>query len=335
VRFRHYTSDRVSTNLERMSNNDALPLVEHRPTGVATAIRVEQLTCRYGAFTAVDGVDLDVPEGELFALLGTNGAGKTTTIEALHGARRPDEGRVSVLGLDPFRQRRRLAAEVAVIGQESGFADDLTVLETLRLWNDLHGRRGEPGAILERVALAHRASARVGALSGGERRRLDLASALAVKPRVLFADEPTTGLDPTSRRAAWELLRELADGGTTVVLTTHYLDEATELAERIAIMNGGRIVRFGTVDEVTASHDAFITARLPEHLGAFDLPRLDGRVAFRGDVLEVRTPALQSDLHRLLTWADYQGIALAGLKAAPATLDEVFAELETDAGQEH
>ncbi|GAB3651955.1 ABC transporter ATP-binding protein [Glycomyces tarimensis] len=315
-------------------NPTPLPLVDHTAAGTATAIRAEHVTCRYGDFTAVDGLTLEVPEGELFALLGTNGAGKTTSIEALHGARRADEGRVSVLGLDPRRHRRRLASEVAVIGQDTGFAADLTALETLRLWNDLHGRRGEPGALMERVDLAGRASTRVGALSGGERRRLDLAMALAVRPRVLFADEPTTGLDPTSRRSAWALLRELAAEGTTVLLTTHYLDEATELAERIAIMDRGRIVRFGTVEEVTSSHGSLITARLPEHLGALDLPRLSGRVRFEDGAVAVRTDDLQHDLHRLLTWADFQGIELGGLKANPASLDEVFAELDTHAEQE-
>ncbi len=334
MRFLHYPGPLGRAKVERMDTTP-LPLVDDRASGFATAIRAEHLTCRYGGFTAVDDLSFEVPEGELFALLGTNGAGKTTTVEALHGARRADEGRVSVLGLDPRRHRRRLSAEVAVIGQDSGFAADLTAAEMLRLWNDLHGRRAEPGELLERVDLAGKADTRVGALSGGERRRLDLAMALAVGPRVLFADEPTTGLDPSSRRRSWELLRELAAAGTTVLLTTHYLDEATELAERIAIMDRGRIVRFGTVEEVTASHDSLISARLPEHLGALDLPRLSGRVSVADGTVSVRTTELQRDLHRLLTWADFQGIELVGLKATPATLDEVFAELGNHSGQEN
>ena len=334
MRFLHYRLCPPETNIECMRNS-ALPLVEDRGHRTATAIRASQLTCRYGDFTAVDDLSFEVPEGELFALLGTNGAGKTTTIETLHGARRADAGRVDVLGLDPMAHRRALASEVAVIGQDSGFAADLTVIETLRMWNDLHGRRSEPGELLERVDLLSKTATRVGALSGGERRRLDLAMALAVRPRVLFADEPTTGLDPTSRRRSWELLRELAAAGTTILLTTHYLDEATELAERIAIMHRGRIVRFGTVDEVTSSHESLITADIPQRFSVMDLPRMAGRVELAEGAMSVRTNELQKDLHRLLNWADQEGVTLAGLKATPATLDEVFAELETPTGQEH
>ncbi|WP_460545824.1 ABC transporter ATP-binding protein [Glycomyces halotolerans] len=297
------------------------------PEGSAVAAR--DLTCRYGTFTAVDGVSFEVAEGELFALLGTNGAGKTTAIDACCGARRPDAGSVRVLGRDPARDRRVLASRVAVIGQEGGFAEELTALETLRLWNDLHGRRGDPGALLDRVDLSGGAGKRVGALSGGERRRLDLAMALAVRPRVLFADEPTTGLDPKSRRTAWTLLRELVDAGTTVLLTSHYLDEVAELADRVAIMDGGALVRFGTVEEITAEHEAAITARVPRTVTGLDLPVLDGRPTLADGLLSVRTAQLQRDMHRLLTWADFQGIELEGLTARPASLDEVFAELET------
>ncbi|HEU5129649.1 MAG TPA: ABC transporter ATP-binding protein [Glycomyces sp.] len=294
------------------------------------AVDVIDLSCRYGDFTAVDGVSFAVAPGELFALLGTNGAGKTTTIETLQGLRRPASGRVSVLGGDPWRHRRAHAGRVAAIGQETGFADDLTAAETVRLWTDLHrlAPAGGAGALLERVGLSHRSDVRVAALSGGERRRLDLALAIGTEPRVLFADEPTTGLDPTSRRRTWAILRELAADGTAVLLTTHYLDEAAELADHVAIMDRGRIVRFGTVEEIAAAHGALITARVEEAIGAEDLPALDGETDFADGELRVRTERLQSDLHRLLTWADWRQITLHGLKAAPATLDEIFAELD-------
>lgn len=296
------------------------------------AVDVVDLTCRYGSFTAVDGVSFAISPGELFALLGTNGAGKTTTIEALQGLRRPAAGRVSVRGRDPWRHRRAQAGQVAVIGQETGFAEDLTVAETVRLWTDLHRRRpaGGVGELIDRVGLSHRSGTRVVALSGGERRRLDLVLAISTKPRVLFADEPTTGLDPQSRRRTWSILRELAANGTAVLLTTHYLDEASELADHVAIMDKGRIVRFGTVEEITASHAALITARVDETADASDLPSLSGETHWAAGELRVRTEDLQSDLHRLLTWADWRQITLHGLKAAPATLDEIFAELEDD-----
>jgi ABC-2 type transport system ATP-binding protein len=294
------------------------------------ALEVLDLTCRYGSFTAVDGVSFTVAPGELFALLGTNGAGKTTTVETLQGLRRPASGQVTVLGRDPWRHRREQAGAVASIGQETGFAEDLTAAETLRLWTDLHrlAPAGGTAGLLERVGLSHRSDVRVAALSGGERRRLDLALAIGTEPRVLFADEPTTGLDPTSRRRTWAILREIAANGTAVLFTTHYLDEAAELADHVAIMDRGRIARFGTVEEIAASHGALITARVDESVTPGDLPALDGETRCEAGELRIRTHELQADLHRLLTWADWRQVTLHGLKAAPATLDEIFAELE-------
>ncbi|MEU6860553.1 ABC transporter ATP-binding protein [Glycomyces sp. NPDC046736] len=291
------------------------------------AVDVRGITCRYGPFTAVDDVSFAVMPGELFALLGTNGAGKTTTIETAVGLRRPAAGTVAVLDRDPHRHRRDLAGTVAVIGQETGFAEDLTAAETVRLWTDLHRRPSRTEALLERVELAHRGATRVGALSGGEKRRLDLALALATEPAVLFADEPTAGLDPTSRRHTWTLLRELTERGTAVVLTTHYLDEAAELADHVAIMDRGRIARFGTVAEIAAGHEARITAR-PEPFDPLDLPALTGTATTADGRVTVRTTELQADLHRLLDWAAERGVTLADLHAGPATLDEVFAELD-------
>lgn len=291
------------------------------------AVEVRDLSCRYGSFTAVDGVSFTIAPGELFALLGTNGAGKTTTVETAVGLRRPASGTVRVRGLDPYRHRRELAGRVAVIGQETGFADDLTVAETLKLWTDLH-RLPARRELIERVDLSHRADVRVEALSGGERRRLDLALALSTDPEVLFADEPTTGLDPASRRRTWALLRELTAQGTAVLLTTHYLDEAAELADHVAIMDRGRIARFGTVAEITGSHEARITVH-PKPFDPLDLPVLAGRTAVADGRLTIRTTELQADLHRLLDWAARGGIDLSDLQAGPATLDEIFAELET------
>ncbi|MBB4744814.1 ABC-2 type transport system ATP-binding protein [Actinoplanes octamycinicus] len=200
----------------------------------------------------VRGVDLAVRPGELVALLGTNGAGKTTTMDLLLGQRRPDAGTIRVLGRDPCADRRRLTAEVGVLPQESGCAPGLTVAETVRLWLRLHGRRDvhrATAALLTEVELTHRADLRAGRLSGGERRRLDLAVALTGRPRLLLLDEPTTGLDPQSRAHTWALLRALREQGVTILLTTHYLEEAEALADRIAIMDAGRVVFTGTLDE--------------------------------------------------------------------------------------
>jgi ABC-2 type transport system ATP-binding protein len=316
MRFRHYLRRLKTRRIGTMNANSRQP---------APPVEVTDLTCRYGDYTAVDRASFTVAPGELFALLGTNGAGKTTTIETAIGLRRPASGTARVLGRDPFRHRRELAGDVAVIGQETGFADDLTCAETLRLWTDLH-RLAPRLELLERVDLAHRAAVRVGALSGGERRRLDLALAVATAPSVLFADEPTTGLDPASRRRTWGLLRELTAQGTAVVLTTHYLDEAAELADHVAIMDRGRIARFGTVAEITASYEARITMR-PKPFDPIALPALAGRTAVDDGLLTIRTTALQADLHRLLDWAAREGVELADLKAGPATLDEIFAEL--------
>jgi ABC-2 type transport system ATP-binding protein len=216
------------------------------------------VTCRglrfsYGHAEVVSGVDLDVGRGELFALLGTNGAGKTTTMELLLGHRRPSHGTVRVLGREPGRDRRDLAADVGVVFQEGGCAPDLTVAETVRLWLRLHRRRHVALAtrdLLDELQLGHRAAVRVRQLSGGERRRLDLAVALCGNPQLLVLDEPTSGLDPQSRAHTWAVLRERLRRGITVVLTTHYLEEAEAVADRVAIMNAGTIAAVGTVPQV-------------------------------------------------------------------------------------
>ncbi|GAA4895975.1 ABC-2 type transport system ATP-binding protein [Stackebrandtia albiflava] len=305
------------------------------PTGVVgdgPAIEATGLRCCYGDHVAVDGVDLAIAPGELFALLGTNGAGKTTTVETLEGHRTPDEGRVRVLGRDPARHRRALAGEVAQVLQESGFAGDLTVAETLRLWLRLHPRRQSYSDPLTEVDLRHRSDVRVARLSGGERRRLDLALALATGPRILFLDEPTTGMDPASRERTWRLLRRLADDGCTILLTTHYLEEAEELADRLAVMHRGRIAVTGTVAEVAATRRARIHC-VPSSGAGRDLPPLAGDTTWDGPALTVRTRHLQADLHRLLDWADRTHVTLNRLNAAEASLREVFAAVQADRGE--
>ncbi|MEV4612390.1 ABC transporter ATP-binding protein [Kitasatospora sp. NPDC049258] len=299
----------------------------------APAVEALGLRRRYGpagdrGFDAVRGLDLTVRRGELLALLGTNGAGKTSTMELLEGLAAPTAGRIRVLGLDPYRERAALRPRIGIMLQEGGFPGELTVTETGRAWAGLTtGARPVPEA-LELVGLHHRRHVRVKQLSGGERRRLDLAMALLGRPEVVFLDEPSTGLDPEARAATWRLVRELREQGTTVLLTTHYLEEAEELADRLAIMHHGRIVTSGTVAEVIAGHPGRIGFELPERSGRYEslaLPALPGaEVTAVGRRITVRTPALQADLTTLLGWAARHRIALGGLDARSASLEEAF-----------
>lgn len=287
------------------------------------------LTRRYGrgasAYTAVDGIDLEVRRGELFALLGTNGAGKTSTLEVLEGLAPASAGTVSVLGMDPVQDRRAVRPRQGLMLQSGGFPADLTAAEALRMWTSTLSAPRPVGELLAAVDLTHRAGTRISSLSGGEVRRLDLACAIAGDPELLFLDEPTTGLDPESRSRAWELVRGLKEQGTTIVLTTHYLDEAESLADRLAIMHQGRIVREGTVDEVVAGHPSRIRADLPEDAPL--PPPLHGEAVLRGGRLEVSTEALAEDLHTLLTWSRAEQVPLRGLDARAASLESVFLTL--------
>ncbi|PZR52115.1 ABC transporter ATP-binding protein [Xylanimonas oleitrophica] len=288
---------------------------------------------RYGSFEAVRGADLVVRRGELVALLGTNGAGKTSLVELIEGLAPADGGEVRVLGKDPYAQRREIVGQLGVMLQEAGFSPDLTVVETARMWAGTLTSPRPVAEALDVVNLAHRADVRVASLSGGERRRLDLALAVMGRPQVLFLDEPTTGLDPESRRATWDLVRGLLAEGTTVLLTTHYLEEAEELADRIAIMHAGRIVTEGTVAEIVAAEPARIEfvpqdaeGRLVEVAPA-DLPALSGAVGapeVERSRVRLRTDRLQDDLEAVLAWARARGLRLADLDARSASLEQAF-----------
>lgn len=305
------------------------------------AVQAHGLRCAYGRFEAVGGIDLAARRGELLAVLGTNGAGKTTALDALEGRRLPDGGRVRVLGLDPHRQRRRLAARIGVVLQESALPDELTPAEFLALW-----RRMASGAErarlsvdeqLARVGLAGRRDVRIGRLSGGERRRLDLAVALSTGPELLFLDEPTAGLDPESRADSWALIRELLRGGTTIVLTTHYLEEAEALADRLVILHQGHVEVAGTLDEVLAARESRIRCDLDAHVSPPG-EQLAGRVRVsphRGvQRVEVRTRDLTGDLRTLLAWSQAHGVALRRLHASEPSLAEVFADIRATTSPE-
>jgi ABC-2 type transport system ATP-binding protein len=277
-------------------------------------------------FEAVRGMDFTVRRGEVFALLGTNGAGKTSTVELLEGLAPPTAGRIRVLGHDPYRERAAVRPRIGIMLQEGGFPSDLTVAETARMWAGCVTRARPEAEALALVGIAGRADVRVKMLSGGERRRLDLAMALMGHPEVLFLDEPTTGLDPEARQRTWALVRQLRAEGTTIVLTTHYLEEAESLADRLAIMHEGRIVHAGTPSEVTAARPSRIRFTLPEGVGPAMLP-MSLRAAADGRRIEIRTPDLQPALTELLLWAREQQVALVGLDARSASLEEAFLDI--------
>ncbi|MCX4584300.1 ABC transporter ATP-binding protein [Streptomyces sp. NBC_01481] len=290
-------------------------------------IEAEELRRTYaGGFEAVTGISFSVARGEVFALLGTNGAGKTSTVELLEGLAAPDGGRVRVLGHDPYRERAAVRPRIGVMLQEGGFPSDLTVAETARMWAGCTSGARPTTEALELVKLGERSGVRVKQLSGGERRRLDLALALLGRPEVLFLDEPTTGLDAEGRCDTWELVRALREGGTTVLLTTHYLEEAESLADRLAIMHRGRIVSTGTPAEVTAARPARIRFVLPEGVAAGRLP-LSLRAAADGRRIEIRTHRLQQALGELLQWARESDVRLEALDARSATLEEAFLDI--------
>ncbi|MEV6568025.1 ABC transporter ATP-binding protein [Streptomyces kronopolitis] len=277
---------------------------------------------------AVRGIDFSVGRGELFALLGTNGAGKTSTLELLEGLAPPTAGRVRVLGRDPYRERRAVRPRIGVMLQEGGFPGELTPAETLRMWAGCTTGARPVDEALGTVGLGRRRNVRIKQLSGGERRRLDLALALLGRPEVLFLDEPTTGLDTEARRTTWELVRGLRDEGTTVVLTTHYLEEAEELADRLAILHEGRIAAAGPVAEVVAAHPARLSFELPDDLSPGSLPAWTelgvlGRET-DGSTIRLRTGELQRTATGVLLWAQREGITLRGLDVRSASLEEAF-----------
>lgn len=298
-------------------------------TTLAAAVEVRGLQVRYGDVEAVRGVDLDVRRGEVFALLGTNGAGKTTTLEVLAGFGRASGGQVRVLGLDPGTQRPQLRARVGMQMQEGGFIDELTVDETLALWQRLVERPDSPERLVERFELGRRRDVPVAKLSGGEKRRLDLALAVWGSPELVILDEPTTGLDPESRRRTWDAIQELQEAGRTVLLTTHYLEEAEALADRVAIMHDGEIAVTGTLAEIVAAQPAGFSATLPA--GAPELPAFTGWVDHQDARIDVRTADLQGDLTTFLRWAAEHGLSLTGLRAAPASLADIYHAIRTGA----
>ena len=282
-------------------------------------IDVEQLNLTYGDFHAVKDLSFQVRRGELYALLGTNGAGKTSTLEIVEGHRTATSGSVRVFGQSP-RDRDAVRPRMGIMLQESGFSPDLTVQESVRLIGKLTQRTDNVARVLDIVDLTRKAGTKVSQLSGGEKRRLDFATAVYGTPELIFLDEPTTGLDIQSRDDLWDVVDKLREDGSTIVLTTHYLEEAQQRADRIGLMHQGTFHREGTVSELTQTLPAAIRFALPA-----TTPALPLRAARESDgTYLIETFGLQRDLHTLLRWAQDHAVELQSLQAGPTRLDDVF-----------
>ncbi|MEV6795385.1 ABC transporter ATP-binding protein [Streptomyces sp. NPDC051320] len=301
----------------------------NQPTS-ENVIDVTDLWRRYGTgehgFDAVRGVSFTVGRGELFALLGTNGAGKTSTIELLEGHARPSRGAIRLFGAyDPLRDRARIRPRTGVMLQEGGFPGDLTVAETVRMWASCTTRPRPVDEAIAMTGLMPRSGTLVKNLSGGEKCRLNLTLAVLGSPELLFLDEPTAGMDPEGRRETWDLIRELQSQDTTIVLTTHYLEEAERLADHLAIMHRGRITASGTTADIVSSHPSSLFFGLPAGLTDADLPPLGATsVRMTGGTVHLTTEDLQFTATQALMWAREGGISLAGLHARSASLEEAF-----------
>lgn len=293
-------------------------------------IEARGLRVAYGDHVAVQGIDLEVRRGELVGLLGTNGAGKTTLLECLEGLRAPDAGQIRVFGKDPSI-RRQARSRTGIMLQEGGFVGDLTVRETVEMWRSLTSDALPVEEALATLFLSDRAGVRVKQLSGGERRRLDVVLATMTGPDLLFLDEPTTGLDAQSRQATWDVIDELQRCGTTIVLTTHYLEEAERLADRLVILHEGRIEVEGSLTEIAHGMEANITFRLPDS-ATFPADLLERCMQYGSDpraggLVRISTQDLQAELLRLLRWAEAEEVQLESFRAGNPTLDEVFASV--------
>jgi ABC-2 type transport system ATP-binding protein len=292
------------------------------------AVRVRGLRKAYGERVALDGVDLNVTRGEVLALLGPNGAGKTTLVEILEGHRRADAGSVSVLGHDPARREREFRERIGIVLQETGIDARVAVREAIELYSAAYPRRRPTDEVLELVGLAGRERVRVTELSGGQRRRLDLALGIAGDPELIFLDEPTTGLDPQSRRQLWDVVGGLRARGRTVLLTTHYMDEAQQLADRVVVLGRGRVLADAQPDELGREQSATVTFQLPAFHDGLPLPA-DAVVA-RG-LARFRTATPTRDLAPALEWAAARGMELEQLAVTRPTLEDVYLELTEEA----
>jgi ABC-2 type transport system ATP-binding protein len=294
------------------------------------AIEVRDLRKSYGEVEAVRGVSFEVARGEVFCLLGPNGAGKTTTVEILEGYRTRSHGEARVLGMDPALSERALRERVGIVLQQCGVQSDLTVSELIEMYGRYHARRRPVDEVLELVELGPSRWVRAKSLSGGQRRRLDLALALVGEPELIFLDEPTTGFDPGARRQAWSTIRSLCELGKTVFLTTHYMDEAQHLADRVAVMRAGEIIALGRPDDLGGRdlRPAEIRFVLPAGWSLGDIPDVPaGGRSIDGYRVLISTTDAVIATQRITTWALDHDIELGHFSVAQPTLEDIYLEL--------
>jgi ABC-2 type transport system ATP-binding protein len=294
------------------------------------AIEVRDLRKSYDNVEAVRGVSFEVGRGEVFCLLGPNGAGKTTTVEILEGYRTRTSGEARVLGMDPAHGQRKLRERVGIVLQQCGVQTDLTVAELIDMYGRYHERRRSVDELIELVELGEKRDTRARNLSGGQLRRLDLALALVGDPDLVFLDEPTTGFDPGARRQAWSTIRSLCDLGKTVFLTTHYMDEAQHLANRVAVMNAGQVIAIGRPEELGGRdlRPAEIRFTLPESWSLGDVPDVPcEQRALEGDRVTVLTKEPVLAAQRITTWALEHDVDLGHFSVSQPTLEDIYLEL--------
>ena len=300
-------------------------------TAAGPAIRVHELMKRYGDVQAVAGIDFEVAAGEVFGLLGPNGAGKTTTVEILEGLREPDSGTASVLGVDVARHGDELKPRIGVSLQTAAMYPKLTVTEVLDLFRSFYPKARPTAELIDALELGERRSAQTRDLSGGQRQRLAVALALVNDPELIFLDEPTTGLDPAARRSLWDLVLGLKRDGKTVLLTTHYMEEAEVLCDRLAIMDHGRILEMGTVDELVTKrfHERAVRFDRIDTIGGEELQTLPAVTSVKDDAGEVLvyTRDVGATIGALLDLAESRGVEPANLAIRRATLEDVFLDL--------
>lgn len=296
-----------------------------------SVIVAQDLRKHYGEIKAVDGVSFEVQRGEIMGMLGPNGAGKTTTVEILEGLRKPDSGQAIVLGIDAARQPERLKQRIGVQLQSAALYPNLTVSELLDLFGAFYTRRRPTQDLIEALDLGERRDAQTKVLSGGQRQRLSVALALVNEPELIFLDEPTTGMDPQARRSLWDLVNGLRERGTTVLLTTHYMEEAEQLCDRVAIMDHGRILELGTVKELVERRFQQLSVRFDAVPGLDDqhLSALPGvsRVVHEDREVALYTQAVAETIGGLLDASRNVGQEPGNLAVRRATLEDVFLEL--------
>lgn len=300
------------------------------------AISIKGLKKSYGSFEAVKGVDLEIAEGQIFAILGPNGAGKTTTVEILEGYRARSAGEVMVLGEDPSAPSRQWRQRVGIVLQESEPTRLLTVRETLEMFAGYYDAPRGVDETIELVGLGEKADERAGRLSGGQKRRLDVGLALIGDPELIFLDEPTTGFDPDARREAWRVIASMRELGKTILLTTHYMEEAQELADEIAVFAGGRIVARGKPDQIGGREQlpSRIEFTLPARFAPSDLPPDFRSAAGDGGRVAIETTDPTRSVHELTTWALDRGAQLDDLSVTRPSLEDVYLQLTGGAGSD-